>query len=306
MDADGSSQINRSNNGATDTNPIWSPDGTQITFASTRDGDTEIYTMNADGSSQTDRSNNAAVDTRPDWGSNTIFLTFPGPTIASFTANDPDDGDAVYSNDDTLTIVMSEATDQAVGVVNQAQTDALFIVSDAPFGTTYSGEWTDASTFVITPSDVTGEGGISIGSTTVSPAGTTPILNAAGTSLPAGGAPATLAGDFGLTCGLILTGAFTFGTINLDDVLTQAQNTVAQPTIQNPGNGQAAVSVGVGDDTAGGGYAGTTDGITHIAASSIQVNIGEGLIPMVSDTSTPVGTVTLQLQITLMYKLQQL
>jgi len=74
-------------------------------------------------------------------------------------------------------------------------------------------------------------------------------------------------------------------------VLTQAQNTVAQPTIQNTGNGQASVSVGVGDDTAGGGYAGTTDGITHIAASSIQVNIGEGLVPMVSGASTPVGTV---------------
>ena len=31
--------------------------------------------------------------------------------------------------------------------------------------------------------------------------------------------------------------------------------------------------------------------ITHIAASSIQVNIGEGLVPMVSAASTPVGTV---------------
>ena len=94
-----------------------------------------------------------------------------------------------------------------------------------------------------------------------------------------------------LVCGLTPTGAFTFGTINLDDVLTQAQNTVAQPTIQNTGNGQASVSVGVGDDTAGGGYAGTTDGITHIAASSIQVDVGEGLVPMVSATNTPVGTV---------------
>jgi Tol biopolymer transport system component len=39
----------------------------RIAFASQRDGNDEIYTMNADGSAETNRTNNPAADARPDW-----------------------------------------------------------------------------------------------------------------------------------------------------------------------------------------------------------------------------------------------
>jgi Tol biopolymer transport system component len=50
MNADGSGQINLTNNPAADDVPSWSPDGRRIAFASDRDGNREIYVMNADGS----------------------------------------------------------------------------------------------------------------------------------------------------------------------------------------------------------------------------------------------------------------
>jgi len=59
------------------TEPDWSPDGSQIVFSSRRDSppdlpsnerDVEIYVMNADGSAQTRLTNNAAQnDLSPRW-----------------------------------------------------------------------------------------------------------------------------------------------------------------------------------------------------------------------------------------------
>ena len=43
----------------------WSPDGKQIIFYSTRDGNAELYVMNADGSNQTRLTDNPANDYAP-------------------------------------------------------------------------------------------------------------------------------------------------------------------------------------------------------------------------------------------------
>ena len=65
MNADGTGQTNLTNNGADDSTPAWSPDGTKIAFASNRDGNCEIYVMNADGTGQTNLTNNGAYDYAP-------------------------------------------------------------------------------------------------------------------------------------------------------------------------------------------------------------------------------------------------
>jgi hypothetical protein len=78
MNADGSNPTNLTNNPAIDFTPAWSPDGSKITFTSTRDGpnpsscyfkgcDYDVFVMNANGSGQTNVTNNPASDGNPDW-----------------------------------------------------------------------------------------------------------------------------------------------------------------------------------------------------------------------------------------------
>jgi Tol biopolymer transport system component len=69
MASDGSQRTRLTQNRASDFDPKWSPDGTQIAFVSNRAGNYDLYLMNADGSAQQKISNNGFVD-RPAWSPN--------------------------------------------------------------------------------------------------------------------------------------------------------------------------------------------------------------------------------------------
>ena len=67
MKSDGSNQTRLTFNEASDTYPVWSPDGRQIAFQSDRAGNDEIYVMNAEGSSQRNLTHHPGYDAFPDW-----------------------------------------------------------------------------------------------------------------------------------------------------------------------------------------------------------------------------------------------
>ncbi len=66
-DADGSHEINLTNNPAFDGWPAWSPDERRITFASNREGNHKIYVMNADGSAVRLIADTQGRGTAPQW-----------------------------------------------------------------------------------------------------------------------------------------------------------------------------------------------------------------------------------------------
>ncbi len=75
MNADGSARIDLSRNPASDTQPEWSPSGTQIAFASDRSGEYEVYVMNADGSGVTQLTT-GGPNTRPVFTADGKYIVF--------------------------------------------------------------------------------------------------------------------------------------------------------------------------------------------------------------------------------------
>jgi len=128
--------------------------------------------------------------------------------VSAYTANDPDDGDTVFSNGDTLTITTSTATNATVGVIgdaNEAFVTGNFTFAINPFvGLTYGAasdwqaEWTDASTLVITFANIGANTPVVATSTVVVTGGNTIGESGNPDDLGMTGAADTLAGDFGL------------------------------------------------------------------------------------------------------------
>jgi Tol biopolymer transport system component len=76
MKADGSDRTRLTDNDAWDSQPAWSPDGAQIAFALTRDGNYEIYVMGADGSNPVNVTNHESRDMRPRWTADGAQIRF--------------------------------------------------------------------------------------------------------------------------------------------------------------------------------------------------------------------------------------
>ena len=81
------------------------------------------------------------------------------PAITGFVIEDLDNADTAYGEGDSLFIVFDRATDLGRGAAKGAEAfvGGLFDFSHA-LGSRYSGEWQDASSFVVTIVNATGEG----------------------------------------------------------------------------------------------------------------------------------------------------
>ncbi len=69
MNADDTNRVDLTRNPANDTQPRWSPDGSQIVFVSNRAGADDIYIMNADGGDLHQVTTTDSADRRPAWTS---------------------------------------------------------------------------------------------------------------------------------------------------------------------------------------------------------------------------------------------
>jgi hypothetical protein len=94
MWADGSNQVNLTNNPARDFEPAWSPDGKKIFFISERTGEAHIFSMNLDGSNVTQLTDDPGIEYSFSWSPDGTKIGY-----ASYT--DPD------SETGTLLIVMN-------------------------------------------------------------------------------------------------------------------------------------------------------------------------------------------------------
>jgi hypothetical protein len=66
---------------AFDGDPAWSPEGSQVAFDTTRDGNLEIYVMGADGTNPTRLTRDPGWDFAPDWspdGARIVFVSTRG------------------------------------------------------------------------------------------------------------------------------------------------------------------------------------------------------------------------------------
>jgi Tol biopolymer transport system component len=110
---------NLTNNPYHDLNPKFSPDGSQILFSSSRNGNREIYVMDADGSNPINLTNNSGFDKDPSWSPDGNKIAF---------ASNRDEGFEIYiMNNDGSDV--TRLTYHELDIANPIFGDNMFMVT---------------------------------------------------------------------------------------------------------------------------------------------------------------------------------
>ncbi len=105
MNADGSNQVNLTNNAAFDFEPSFNGYGSRIAFTSFRDVNLEIYAMNADGTSLNRLTNNPASDFEPAFsrdGNKIAFTSNRNGNYEIYVMNSNGTGQIRLTNNDAI------------------------------------------------------------------------------------------------------------------------------------------------------------------------------------------------------------
>ncbi|MGD2252316.1 MAG: hypothetical protein PVF70_05300 [Anaerolineales bacterium] len=90
VNTDGSGLTRLTNDPGQESFPVWSPDGTQIAFLSSRDDGVDVFVMNSDGSEQTNLTNGSVWAIYPAWmpgGSQIVYLILEGGGFQFYVMN---------------------------------------------------------------------------------------------------------------------------------------------------------------------------------------------------------------------------